>query len=156
MSISIERCFYLLSIYLISYNIYELCAIPAVRIHDTFRSTACKQKFRVIVRDTVPDPWHFGADPDPRITASDEWIWILLFSSLTYKTATKTNFLKVFCLLPVLFECTFPDPDPDPDPYLSLMDPDPEHWLEMVLLPLVNMCINLRIKNLYILIRHRR
>jgi hypothetical protein len=28
------------------------------------------------------DKWHFGKDPDPRIHASDQWIRILLFSSL--------------------------------------------------------------------------
>jgi hypothetical protein len=35
----------------------------------------------------------FGVDPDPRIHACDKWIrmriWILLFSSLTFKTSTK-------------------------------------------------------------------
>ncbi len=35
---------------------------------------------------SVVDPWHFGTDPDPRIRASDQWIRILLFSSLTFKT----------------------------------------------------------------------
>ncbi len=25
---------------------------------------------------SVPDPWHFGVDPDPRIHASDQWIRI--------------------------------------------------------------------------------
>jgi hypothetical protein len=34
------------------------------------------------------DPWHFVADPDPWIHASDQWIRILLFSSLTFKTPT--------------------------------------------------------------------
>ncbi len=29
----------------------ELFTIPAVRIHDTFRSTACKWGYRVIVRE---------------------------------------------------------------------------------------------------------
>ncbi len=24
----------------------------------------------------VPDPWHFGVDPDPRIHAFDKWIRI--------------------------------------------------------------------------------
>jgi hypothetical protein len=41
-------------------------------------------------------------DPDPRIHASDyrseSWIRILLFSSLTFKMSTKTNFFKVFLL----------------------------------------------------------
>jgi len=39
----------------------------------------------------VADPWNFGADPypDPRIHTSDEWIRILLFSSVTFKTSTK-------------------------------------------------------------------
>ncbi len=45
-------------------------------------------------------------DPDPRIHASDLWIRILLFSSLTFKMPTKTIFVKTFsCLL--LFEGTF-------------------------------------------------
>ncbi len=58
------------------------------------------------VRSSVPDPWHFGMDPDPgpRIHASDWRIWIririLLFSSLTFKTPTITNvFEKVFLLI---------------------------------------------------------
>jgi hypothetical protein len=42
-----------------------------------------------------------------RIRASDQWIWIriLLFSSLTLKTAKKLFFSKFFCLL--LFGGTF-------------------------------------------------
>jgi hypothetical protein len=45
----------------------------------------------------VADPWHFGVYPDPdldpRVHASDLWIRIriLLFSSLTFKIATKNN-----------------------------------------------------------------
>ncbi len=38
---------------------------------------------------SVADPWHFGVDPDPRIHASDQWIRILLFSSLTFKMPAK-------------------------------------------------------------------
>ncbi len=30
------------------------------------------------VFSSVPDPWHFGVDPDPRIHASDQWIRILI------------------------------------------------------------------------------
>ncbi len=45
---------------------------------------------------SVADPCHFGMDPDPRIHASDKWIRILLFSSLTFKmTTTAFYFLKV-------------------------------------------------------------
>ncbi len=49
----------------------------------------------------VADLWHFGTDPYPRIRASDKWIWIriwiLLFSSLTFKMPTKNKFfLKSF------------------------------------------------------------
>ncbi len=51
-------------------------------------------------RNSVPDPWHFGVDPDPRIHAADKWIRILLFSLLTFKAPTKTNLKKkFFCLL---------------------------------------------------------
>jgi hypothetical protein len=46
---------------------------------------------------SVPEPWHFCVDPvpDPQIHASDKWIRILLFSSLTFKMPTKNN-LKLF------------------------------------------------------------
>jgi hypothetical protein len=45
-------------------------------------------------------------DPDPRIHASDEWIRILLFSSLLFKMPTKNRFKKKFsCTL--LLEVTF-------------------------------------------------
>ncbi len=54
---------------------------------------------------TLGDPWHFGADPDPRIRNSDWWIRILLFSSVTFKMATKKNIFKALWLL--LFEGTF-------------------------------------------------
>ncbi len=40
-------------------------------------------------KTSVPDPWHFVVDPDPRIHASDWWIRILLFSSLTFKMLAK-------------------------------------------------------------------
>ncbi len=57
--------------------------------------------------DPDPDPWHFGLDPDPRIHSSDWWIQIrirmririLLFSSLIFKALTKTNLKKVFLLI---------------------------------------------------------
>ncbi len=52
------------------------------------------------------DPWHFGMDPDPRIRTSEDWIRILLFSSVTFKMATKKiNFSMFFCLL--LFKAVF-------------------------------------------------
>ncbi len=47
------------------------------------------------VLSSVVDQGHVGTDPDPRIRASDQWIRIMLFSSLTFKTPTK----KFFCLL---------------------------------------------------------
>ncbi len=55
----------------------------------------------IFVLGSVPDPWHFGVDPDPRIHASDLWIRIriLLFSSLTFKMPANTNFLTQFFLL---------------------------------------------------------
>ncbi len=40
-------------------------------------------------KTSVPDLWHFGVDPDLRIHASDKWIRILPFSSLTFKTPAK-------------------------------------------------------------------
>ena len=49
-------------------------------------------------RNSVVNLWHFGADPDPRIRASDQWIRIrgriLLFTSLTFKTPTKKTIFK--------------------------------------------------------------
>ncbi len=52
----------------------------------------------VLKASSVPDPWHFVVDPDPRIHASDWWIRmrILLFSSFTFKTPTKNNFKESF------------------------------------------------------------
>jgi hypothetical protein len=65
--------------------------------------------FSEYAESSVADPWHFGVDPDldPRIHASDQWIRILLFSSMTFKMSTKTNLFvqKFFCLL--LFEGAF-------------------------------------------------
>ncbi len=53
-------------------------------------------KDRYVLATSVADPWHYDVNPDPRIHASDKWIriWILLFSSLTFKTPKKTNFLS--------------------------------------------------------------
>jgi hypothetical protein len=50
-----------------------------------------------MVETIVADPKHFGVDPDqdldpdldPRIHASNLWIQILLFSSMTFKMPTK-------------------------------------------------------------------
>jgi hypothetical protein len=57
-----------------------------------------------LVSSRVPDPWHFGEDPDPdaRIHASDYWIRIriLLFCHWSSRGQQKTNFyIKFFCLL---------------------------------------------------------
>ncbi len=55
--------------------------------------------FLVSVIGSVADPRHFGVDPDPdpRIHASDQWIRILLFSSLTSKMPAKNLFFnKIF------------------------------------------------------------
>jgi hypothetical protein len=38
---------------------------------------------------------NFCADPNPRIQTSEEWIRIMLFSSVTFKTSTK-NYFKFF------------------------------------------------------------
>ncbi len=57
---------------------------------------------------SVPDPWHFGVDPDPdpRIHASDKWIriWILdpdpaIFVNDLQDANKKTNFFTQFFLL---------------------------------------------------------
>jgi hypothetical protein len=106
------------------------------------------------VEGSVADPWHFGVDPDPWIHASGSGsrIRILLFSSLTFKMPTKTNFIFYFSAYYFLkvhlhnfskiesqkesqnsrnqdfsnYFCMMKgDPDPEPDPYLWLMDPNP-------------------------------
>jgi hypothetical protein len=47
------------------------------------------------IHDICVDP-----DPEPRIHASDSWIRIILFSSLTFWMPTKNKFFKqFFCLL---------------------------------------------------------
>ncbi len=80
-------------------------------IEDDLRKE--RQLFSIIVelcalKCSVADPWHFATDPDPWIRTSDSpiriHIRILLFSSVTFKTATK-NYINFFCLL--LFEATF-------------------------------------------------
>ncbi len=44
--------------------------------------------------------WHFGTDPNPRISAFDHWIRsrlrVLLFSSFSFKTPTKNYFFLGF------------------------------------------------------------
>ncbi len=59
-----------------------------MRIHNTAQCT--------VHLNRGADPGHFGVDPDPdldsRIHASDKWIRILLFSSLTFKMPTKNKF----------------------------------------------------------------
>ncbi len=51
-----------------------------------------------LVTVSVADPWKFGTDPDPRIHTADKWIQIriLLFSSVTFKTSTKSFFAYYF------------------------------------------------------------
>ncbi len=51
-----------------------------------------------ITRSNLGDPWHFGTDPDsdPRIHTFDWRIRILLFLSVTFKMATRKNFLPSF------------------------------------------------------------
>jgi hypothetical protein len=47
-------------------------------------------------RGSVPNPYDiFSVDLEPLIHASDYWIRILLFSSLTFKKPTKNEFLKI-------------------------------------------------------------
>ncbi len=91
---------------------------------------------------SVPDSWHFGVDPDPRIrgsmpltngSGSGSWIRILLFLSLTFKMPAKNLFFKTifFCLL--LFEGTFTFFDErririrEAKKHMDPVDPDPEH-----------------------------
>jgi hypothetical protein len=54
------------------------------------------------VESSVPDPWHFGTDPDPWIRTLDLririWLRILLFSDSKMPTQNKF-FSNVFCLL---------------------------------------------------------
>ncbi len=57
---------------------------------------------------SVPDPWHFGVDPDPRIHASDYWIRIRILDpdpaividlqDATKKLIFNTNFSAYFFL----------------------------------------------------------
>ncbi len=50
---------------------------------------------------SVPDPWHFGPDLDPRIQASDKWIRIQIllfkksFSAYYYLKVHLRHFLKI-------------------------------------------------------------
>ncbi len=105
------------------------------------------------VRSSVGDPWHFGADPDPR----DPYFWLMdadptpdptpFFSD--FKNAKKNFiffsynlpegtfslknliFLLHFCVKILLckhyfsLHNTFMRKGKDPDPYLWLLDPDP-------------------------------
>ncbi len=110
-----------------------------------------------MILTSVPDPWHFGTDPDSQIRIFDQKIRIririLLFSSVTFKMPTKNNlFLQVFMLIPFwryiyiilqrqkvkktvkvkvflhFFAGWWKDPDPEVDPYKKkITDPD-EHW----------------------------
>ncbi len=63
------------------------------------------QKVPVLrLRGRVPDSWHFGTDPDPRIHTFDYRIRIriLLFSSVAFKTPTKNNFVCLFLIYIIL------------------------------------------------------
>jgi hypothetical protein len=83
------------------------CSSASDQWPGPFRSTSPVKGYRVHVcssksrnkinnKTSVADPCHFGVDPNPRIHASDKWIRILLFSSLTFKRPTRTNFKKSF------------------------------------------------------------
>ncbi len=54
----------------------------------------------LIVEDSVPDPWRFYTDSDPRIhtTGLQIRIRILLFSSMAFKISTKMSFFPGFLL----------------------------------------------------------
>jgi hypothetical protein len=55
--------------------------------------------FELLPKISVPDPSHFSEDFDLRIHASRICIRILHFSSLAFKTPTKTKLKKVFCII---------------------------------------------------------
>jgi hypothetical protein len=51
---------------------------PTIKAVLMFRNNLCFMKISCLdlwtednVQSSVPDPWHFGVDPDPRIHASD-------------------------------------------------------------------------------------
>jgi|688.fasta_scaffold361424_1 hypothetical protein len=81
-------------------------------------------------KGSFADPWHFGTDPDPGIHTSDQWI--LLFSSVTFKMATKkwvknNFFANYFLKLAGSGTGTGSVPPKHTDP----TDPDPQHWKEV-------------------------
>ncbi len=84
----------------------------ALRGSPAFRYSCALQRRWAVT--SVADPWNFGTDLDPLIQTSDLWIriwirmqiWILLFSSVTFKTSTKFIFLSKFVWY-FLFEGTF-------------------------------------------------
>jgi hypothetical protein len=46
------------------------------------------------VKNSVPDPWHFGVNPDPRIHASEKWIRTVIFVIDLQDVNKKLYFLK--------------------------------------------------------------
>ncbi len=48
-----------------------LAAHPLVEVIVQPQTNLDKQSFLCMVCTSVPDPWHFGTDPDPRIRNSD-------------------------------------------------------------------------------------
>ncbi len=70
---------------------FTFCTYPS------FCNLAIFNFFCVLVFSVV-DAWHFGADPNPRIRASDQWIRIriLLLSCLAFKTPTQ-KWATIFC-----------------------------------------------------------
>ncbi len=93
---------------------------------------------------SVGYPWHFGADPDPRIRTSDCWIRMreaqkigsygpgsgcrpgtlvhLHHSSKIRKSHRSYKTVEIMVFL-TIFARWWKDRDPDPDPYLWLTDP---------------------------------
>ncbi len=88
----------------VPFSILRFLRLSSLFSSSLFRRTASSSRSPVLLRKqlngtgSVLDPWHFGTDPDPnqRIRASDQWIRILLFSPLTFKTPTKTYFFLSF------------------------------------------------------------
>jgi hypothetical protein len=69
-----------------------------------YRISSILKAFGANHRISVPDPWHFSMDPDPRIRTF--YKRIRLFSSVIFKTPTKLIFVSKFLCL-FLFENTF-------------------------------------------------
>jgi hypothetical protein len=57
-------------------DLHKVHALPNPSCKISLAGQALRIHFNVVT--SVGDPWHFGADPDPRIRTSDFWIRIQL------------------------------------------------------------------------------